>query len=149
MQEVVELFGHKFSSVVESQGFDLHVGLILHQGLVCLEFVKHLSFRFQKVNMSFPRKVVDESDKVSCSTTRCGLHWSAHIAMHKFQKLGSPCRFIFSKICPLMFAFNLIFTHMMQWHFFQIHAIDHFLQLCKAHHVEMAESLVPKCSSFI
>ncbi len=24
--------------------------------------------------MSFPRKVVDESDKVSCSTTRCGLN---------------------------------------------------------------------------
>ncbi len=82
MQEVVKLFGHKFSSVVGSQGFDLHAGLIFHQGLICLEFIKHLSFRFQKVNMSFSRKIVNEGDKVSCSTTRCGLHRSAHIAMH-------------------------------------------------------------------
>jgi hypothetical protein len=64
MQEVVKLFGHKFSSVVESEGFDLHANLILHQDLVCFEFVKHLSFRFQKVNMSFSREVVDESDKI-------------------------------------------------------------------------------------
>jgi hypothetical protein len=32
--------------------------------------------------MSFSRKIVNEGDKVSCSTTRCGLHRSAHIAMH-------------------------------------------------------------------
>jgi hypothetical protein len=38
---------------------------------------------------------------------------------------------------------------MVQWHFFQIHAIDHFLQLCKACHVEVAKSLVPKHNSFI
>jgi hypothetical protein len=48
MQEVVKLFGHKFSFVVGLQGFDLHAGLILHQGLVCLEFVKHLSFAFKR-----------------------------------------------------------------------------------------------------
>jgi hypothetical protein len=40
MQKFVKSFRHKFSFVVGSQGFDLHVGLILHQGLVCLEFVK-------------------------------------------------------------------------------------------------------------
>ncbi len=48
-----------------------------------------------------------------------------------------------------MFTFNASFTHKVQWHFFQIHAIDHFLQLRKASHVEVAESLVPKCNSFI
>jgi len=53
MQKVIKLFGHKFSSIVKSQGFDPHAGLIIHQGFVCLEFVKHLSFHFQKVNMSF------------------------------------------------------------------------------------------------
>jgi hypothetical protein len=68
--QVVKLFGHKFSSVVGLQGFDLHAGLILHQGLVCLEFVKHFSFRFQKVNMSFFRKVVNEGDKVVRNTIR-------------------------------------------------------------------------------
>ncbi len=129
MQEVIN-FGHKFSSVVGLQGFDLHAGLILHQGFVCLEF-KHLSFRFQKLNMSFSRKVVDEGDKVACPTTRCGFHWSAHITMHKFQKLGSLCHFIFRKRCPLLFAFNASFTHMVQWHFFQIHAIDHFLHFVR------------------
>jgi hypothetical protein len=72
------------------QGFDLHVGLIIHQGFVCLEFVKHLSFHFQKVNMSFSRKVIDEGDKISCSTTRCGFHRSAHIAMHKAPKAWKP-----------------------------------------------------------
>ncbi len=35
--------------------------------------------------------------------------------------LASPL----GKKCPLMFAFNVSFTHMVQWHFFQIHAIDH------------------------
>ncbi len=149
MQEVVKLFGQKFSSVVGSQGFDLHVGLIFHQGLVCLEFVKHLSFCFQKVTMGFSQKVIDEGDKVSFSTTRCGLHRFAHIAMHKFQKFGSFNHFIFRKRCLLMFPFNASFTHMVQWHFFQIHAIDHFFQLQKACHVKVAESLVPKCSSFI
>jgi len=48
-----------------------------------------------------------------------------------------------------MFAFNASFTHIVQWHFFQIHAIKHFLQLQKACHVEVAEYLVSKCSSFI
>jgi hypothetical protein len=48
-----------------------------------------------------------------------------------------------------MFAFNASFTHMVQWHFFQIHAIDHFFQLLKTRHVEVAKSLVPKHSSFI
>jgi hypothetical protein len=48
-----------------------------------------------------------------------------------------------------MFAFNASFTHMVQWHFFQIHAIYHFLQLRKARHVEVGEFLVPKHSSFI
>jgi hypothetical protein len=38
---------------------------------------------------------------------------------------------------------------MAQQHFFQIHAIDNFLQLHKACHVEVVESLVPKCMSFI
>ncbi len=99
--------------------------------------------------MSFFGKVVDEGDKLSCPTTRRGFHRSVHIAIHKFQKLGSPCRFIFRKRCPLLFVFNASFTHMVQWHFFQIHAIDHFFQLHKAHHVEVAESLVPKRNSFI
>ncbi len=48
-----------------------------------------------------------------------------------------------------MFAFNASLTHMVQWHFFQIHAIDHCLQLHKACHVEVAEFLVPNYSSFI
>ncbi len=81
--------------------------------------------------------------------TRCGLHRSAHITMHKFQKLGKLSRFIFKKKCILMFTFNTSFTHMVQWHFFQIHAINHCLQLHKACPIEVAESLVPKCSSFI
>jgi hypothetical protein len=33
MQRVVKLFGHKFSSVVGSQGFDFHASLIFHLGL--------------------------------------------------------------------------------------------------------------------
>ncbi len=94
--------------------FDLHASFIFHQGLVCFEFVKHLSFCFQKVNMRFFRKVIDEGDKVSCSTTRCGFHQSAHITMHKFQKLQSPNCFISRKRCLLMFAFNAKFTHMVQ-----------------------------------
>jgi hypothetical protein len=48
-----------------------------------------------------------------------------------------------------MFPFNASFTHMVQWHFFQVHAIDHILQLLEIHHVEVVESLVPKCNSFI
>jgi hypothetical protein len=82
MRKVIKRFGHKFSSIVGTQGFDFHADLILHQGLVCLEFVEQFSFRFQKVNMSFSRKIVDEGDKVSCSTTRRGLHRSVDIAMH-------------------------------------------------------------------
>jgi hypothetical protein len=39
-----------------------------------------------------------------------------------------------------MFAFNASFTHMVQWHFFQIHAIDHILRLLKTCHVEVAKS---------
>jgi len=57
MKKIVKLFASKFSFVVKFQGFDLHVGLIFHQGLVCLELIKHLSFCFQKVNMNFFRKV--------------------------------------------------------------------------------------------
>ncbi len=148
-QKLIKLVRHRFSSIVRLQGFDLHTGLIFHQGLICLEFVKHLSFCFQKVNMSFSQKVVDEGEKVLCSTMKCGLYRSAHIVMHKLQKLVSPSRFIFRKRCPLMFAFNASFTHMVQWHFFQIHAIDHCFQLFKIRHVEVAESLVPKCISFI
>ncbi len=144
----MKLSKHKFSSIVKSQGFHLYAHLIFHKGLACLEFVKHLSFRFQKVNMIFSQKFVYEGDKVSCSTMRCGIHQSAHIIMHKLQKF-SPNRFIFKERCPLMFAFNASFTHMVQWHFFQIHAIDHFLQLFKTCHVEVAKSLVLKHSSFI
>ncbi len=70
MKKVIKFFAQKFSSVVGSQGFDLHASLILHQGFVCLEFFEHFSFCFQKVNMSFSRKVVDEGDKVSCSCWR-------------------------------------------------------------------------------
>ncbi len=40
-------------------------------------------------------------------------------------------------------------SHTVQWHFFQIHAIDHFLQLLKTRHVEVAKSLVLKHSSLI
>jgi hypothetical protein len=74
MQKVIKLLGQKLSFVVGLQGFDLHASFIPHQSLVCLEFVKHLSFHFQKVNMNFFQKVVDQGDKVSCSTMRCGFH---------------------------------------------------------------------------
>ncbi len=98
--------------------FHLHHNLqhIFHQGLTCLEFVKHLSFHFQEVDMNFSWKVVDEGVKILCFTMRCGFHQSAH---------------------------------MVQWHFFQVHAIDHFFQLLKTFHVEVAKSLVPKPNSFI
>ncbi len=45
-QKIIKLFGHKPYFIVESQGLDLHVGFIFHQCLICLEFVKHLSFHF-------------------------------------------------------------------------------------------------------
>jgi len=67
-------FLDNFSFVVGSQGLDLHAGFIMHQCLVCIQFVKHLSFRFQKLNTNISQKVIEECDKVSCSTTRCCLH---------------------------------------------------------------------------
>jgi hypothetical protein len=122
--------------------------LILHQGLVCLEFVKHFSFCFQKVNMSFSWKVKNESDKVSCSTTKCGFHRSAHIIMHKFQKLGSPSRFIFRKK-----SFDVCLQCKLHTHgvmaFLSNSCHDHVFKFLKTRHVEVVELLVPKRRFFI
>jgi len=79
---------------------------------------------------------------------RWGLHWSAHIAMHKLQKLGSPNHFIFRKNIPLMFVYIASFTHMAMALLSSL-AIDHFLQLFKTHHVEVAKSLVFKGSQHL
>jgi hypothetical protein len=71
-----------------------------------------------KVNMCCFRKVIDEGDNVSCSTTWCWFHESAHIGMHNFQKLWNLSHSMFKERCPLMFAFNAFSTHMVQCHFF-------------------------------
>ncbi len=59
---------------------------------------------FSKGRHEFFSKSYDEGDKVLCSTTRCGLHQSAHIAMHKLLKLQNPSCFSFRKRCPLTFT---------------------------------------------
>ncbi len=128
-QKCIKFFGHKLLSIVGFQDLDLHVGFVFHQHLVFFEFVKHFSLGFQQINMCYFQKIIIECDKVLCSTMKCCLHWPTHIGMNNFQKLWSRHRFIFGEICPLLFAINGSFTHMVQWHFLRIHAFDHFIQL--------------------
>ncbi len=88
----------------------------------------HLHHNFQhlclrKIDMNFPWQIVNESEKISHSTMRCSLHWSAHIGVHNLQKLWNPRCSVLGKWCSLMFGFDTSFTNVMQRHFF--HAIHH------------------------
>ncbi len=78
-----------------------------------------------------------------------GMHTSLCTSSKSLEALLA---FTFRKRCPSMFAFNASFTYMVQWHFFQIHAIDHILQLLKTRHVEVAnlwcQSVAPSFENF-
>lgn len=111
-QKCIKNFGRKLFSIVGLQDTDFHVSFVFHQHLVFFEFVKHLSLSFQHINMRYPQKIINECDKVLCSTMKCCFHWPAHTGMKIFQKLWSRHCFIFGEICPLVLTINASFRHM-------------------------------------
>ena len=75
------------SSIISANALDLLLSFSLNRGLELLEYTYYLIFGPQNEGSNFPRKVINKSHKVLCTTKRSYRHF-ANIGMYQVQLLG-------------------------------------------------------------
>lgn len=100
----------KLIIIIQLKYLDFVLLFRLYKDLEFLEFFQALSFGVQYVHPYLLRKIVNEGDKISCTTYRCGLHGTIHVQMYNLQRLSCSSPSIIWKRCIILLPLNACFT---------------------------------------